>query len=362
MQTHSSLIADLEDAIRSGSRDRRVETLRRVTDLFLNDADRLNEAQVEVFDDVLCHLIKRIETRTLAELSSRLASIDNSPIELIRRLARHDEIVVAGPVLTQSARLTTRDLLEIAQTKSQAHLLAISGRALLEETVTDRLLSHGDCEVAHMLAGNAGARFSEAGLTTLVKSSEADDVLAMRIALRLDLPLRLLRELLSKATEAVRSWLLSHAPPETRHEIQRVLADVSNVVDREATAPRDFTGAQELVLGLHAQGELSEAVILEFANAQKYEEMVAGLSALCSAPIQLTAALMRSQHNDGLLVPCKAAGLKWPTVSAILKNRFAHHSMPDHELARAKGDYLMLSRATAERTLRFWQVRTVTPR
>src|ERR1700687_3463060 len=107
MRAHSSLIADLEDAIKSGSQDRRVETLRRVTDLFLNDADRLNEEQIGLFDDVLCHLIKRIETKALVELSGHLAPIDNSPIEVIRRLARNDAIAVAGPVLTQSARLTT---------------------------------------------------------------------------------------------------------------------------------------------------------------------------------------------------------------------------------------------------------------
>jgi len=353
-------MADLEDAIKSGSQDRRVETLRRVTDLFLNDADRLNEAQVGVFDDVLCHLIKRIEIKAVAELSARLAPVDNSPIEVIRRLARDDEITVAGPVLTQSARLTTHDLVEIAQTKSQAHLLAISGRAQLEEAVTDQLLSRGDFGVAHVLAGNAGARFSEAGLTNLVKSAETDDILSMKIGLRLDLPSRLLRELLLKATEAVRDWLLSHAAPEAKNEIQRVIADVSNEISREAAAPRDFTLAQKLVLGLQKRGELSEAAILEFANARKYEELVAALSTSCSTSVQLVAALMKSRHNGGLLVPCKAAGLKWPTVTAILKNRFAHHLIPDHELAQARGDYLTLSQASAQRTLRFWQVRTGT--
>ena len=357
MGAHHSVIAELEDAIKSGSREKRVETLRRITDLFLNGADRFNEAQIGVFDDVLVHLIKRIESKALAELSTCLAPVGNAPIEVIRRLARHDEIVVAGPVLTQSTRLTTHDLIEIAQTKSRAHLLAISGRAQLEEAVTDQLLSRGDCEVAHMLAKNAGARFSETGFTELVKSAETDESLAKKIGLRLDLPLRLLRELLLRATEAVRSWLLSHAPPEAKDEIQRVVAAISTEVSREAAAPRDFTRAEQLVLGMQKQGKLSETALLEFAMTEKYEEMVAALSALCSASVAIIAALMRSNRNDGLLVPCKAAGLKWPTVSAILKNRFAHHSIPDHEVAQAKTDYLMLSQANALRTLRFWQVR-----
>ena len=52
-----------------------------------------------------------------------------------------------------------------------------------------------------------------------------------------------------------------------------------------------------------------------------------------------------------------SAGLKWPTVSAILRNRFAPHTIPDHELDRSKADYLSPSQANALRLLRFWQVR-----
>lgn len=119
----------------------------------------------------------------------------------------------------------------------------------------------------------------------------------------------------------------------------------------------DFTLAQQIVCTLQNNGELSETAVLEFAKARKYEEMVASLSALCVASIELIAALMRSDRNEGLLIASKSAGLKWPTVSAILKNRIAYHTIPDHELAQAKADYLMLSQATALRTLRFWQVR-----
>jgi hypothetical protein len=59
-----SIIAELEEAIRSGSSAKRISTLRQVTDLFLRDADRLNEDQVRVFDDVLSHLLARVETTT----------------------------------------------------------------------------------------------------------------------------------------------------------------------------------------------------------------------------------------------------------------------------------------------------------
>jgi uncharacterized protein (DUF2336 family) len=354
----SSLIVELEEAVHSRSTEKRVETLRRVTDLFLGEADRLNSEQIEVFDDVLVKLIERIENKALAELSSRLAPIDSAPVEVIRRLARNDEISVAGPVLAESSRLTANDLIEVARTKSQSHLLAISGRAQIDETVTDVLLNRGSREVTNRLAANAGAHFSEKGFETLVKAGETDAALAERVGLRLDLPIRLLRELLSKATEAVRSRLLSLATPENQEEIQRVLASTSNAVGVEVTVPRNFENALDKVQTMHRNEQLSEADLFAFANERKYEEMVVALSLLCSAPLDVIKPVMKSVRPDGLLIPCKAAGLKWPTVNAILKNRIAHHSISDEEIAQCRTNFIALSIATAQRTLRFWIVRS----
>lgn len=171
MSVGQSLIIELEEAIQSGSKDKRVDALRRITDLFVADADRLTDQQIDVFDDILGHLIKRIESRALAELSRRLAPIHNAPIEVVRRLARDDDIVVAEPILTASARLSDSDLIEIASTKTQAHLLAISARSQIGTVVTDVLLQRGNQDVFHSLAENSGAHFSARGFETLVRHS-----------------------------------------------------------------------------------------------------------------------------------------------------------------------------------------------
>jgi uncharacterized protein (DUF2336 family) len=117
-----SIIAELEEAVQSGSSQKRVDTLRQVTNLFLHDGARLSDDQVKVFDDVLCLLIARVESRARAELSSRLAPIDYAPFEVIQYLARDNEIAVAGSVLAKSNRLRISDLVEIARTKGQDHL------------------------------------------------------------------------------------------------------------------------------------------------------------------------------------------------------------------------------------------------
>jgi uncharacterized protein (DUF2336 family) len=356
-EVSNSLIAELEEAVHSHSAEKRLETLRRVTDLFLHDADRLNDQQIGVFDDVLVTLIERIETKALAELSSRLAPVSTAPIEVIRRLARNDEIKVAGPVLAQSPRLTARDLIEVAETKGQSHLLAISGRTELEESVTDVLLSRGNREVATRLVTNSGARFSETGFEKLVEAGETDASFAEKVGLRLDLPPQLMCELLVRATESVRSRLLAKASAENRDEIRRVLGTISSQVSQEAIAPRDFGQASELVQSMQKTGQLNEAALLQFANEGKYEEMVAALSLLCAASIEIIKPIMKNTRPDGLLIPCKAADLKWPTVCAILKNRFAHHSISDEDLATCKSQFFTLTKATAQRALRFWLVR-----
>src|ERR1700761_4964073 len=99
-EPQETLIAELETAVRIGTSDARVKKLREVSALFLSEAATLTDEQIGVFDDVLCRLMSRIETRALVELGHSLAPVDNAPVETIRKLAWNEEIAVAGPVLT----------------------------------------------------------------------------------------------------------------------------------------------------------------------------------------------------------------------------------------------------------------------
>ena len=359
IEAPTSLIAELESAIESGSKERRIDALRRITDLFVASADRLNDRQIDVFDDVLSHLIERIEGRAVAELSQRLAKIDNAPTELVRRLAKDDDIAVAEPILTQSRRLTDGDLVEIANTKSQGHLLAVSSRTQIAAIVTDALLRRGDQHVLYKLADNSGACFSDEGYTTLVRRSEHDEHLAEKVGLRLDVPDQLLRELLLRATEAVHSRLLALGGPENRHKIQSVLSTISENVQHEAgfCTERDYAHAQARVLAMKDKGELNEATFLEFAARGELAEITAALALLCGASMPLIESLLQSNHSEAWLVPCKAAGLDWSTVRAILTCRSLKPSLSGQTLETVREDYFRLSRTSAGRVLRFWQVR-----
>jgi uncharacterized protein (DUF2336 family) len=238
-----NLMGELDDALQSGAPERRVQLLRRITDHFLSESSRLNEEQVRVFDDILTHLAHRIEERVLAQLSLKLAPVANAPMNLIKCLAEDDNISVAGPVLGQSSRITEQDLLEIAKHKSQAHLFAISGRSALSEQLTDVLVSRGDGRVASRLARNEGARFSSAGFAALVKRADGDASMAESLGSRADIPPDLLKELMLRAANLVRSRLLAAATPENQEKIQEAMKNV--VEELELGTDADLVPAAE---------------------------------------------------------------------------------------------------------------------
>jgi uncharacterized protein (DUF2336 family) len=359
MNIDQSLIAELEDTIRSGSADKRVDSLRRITDLFVADADRFNDQQIAVFDGVIGHLIKRIEGKALAELSQRLGPIESAPTEVVRRLAKDDDLAIARPILEQSRRLSEDDLIEIANTKSQGHLEAIATRSQIGCNVTDALLKHGNQHVFHKLASNSGASFSEGGLETLMKGSEFDEQLTEKLGLRLDIPLKLFRELLLRATEAVRARLLKAAGPESREKIRRVLAEISDDAQKAVGLQHEgeIAAARERMLAMKAKGELSEALLSQQAKANQYADMIAALSLLCGASTELVESLLQSAHREAWLIPCKVAALQWSTVRLVISRSPVVRTMSEEAFDAAQADYLKLSQASAARVLRFWQVR-----
>jgi uncharacterized protein (DUF2336 family) len=362
-----SIVDEIETAINAGSADKRLKTIKRVTDLFLASAGSIDDEQIGLFGVVLERLIKTIEIRAiadvsariaLAEVSSQLAPVAKSPPSVVRLLAKNDEIAIAGPVLTESARLSTEDLLEIAETKGEQHLLAISGRWWLKEVVTDVILARRYPTVSRRIVNNPGARVSAAGFAIVVGQAESDAELAIETGIRVDLPSALRQQLLSNATEAVRSRLLARAPPHIFEEIRSAIAAVSANVNREMSKVRDFAAAKSFVTLLSANGELDEATLFRFAKQRKYEETVAALAVLSQSTVEVIRPLMQSLRDDGVLIPCKVAGLSWDTVSAILDSRFAAGSMGPHELEKAKAQFARITNDNARRLLRFWQVRS----
>ena len=339
----------------------------RVTALFVASAAGFDLAQRALFADIFERLVNTIELRALAdigarialaEMSGQLAPVSQAPTAVIRRLARHDENSIAGPVLSESPRLGIDDLIEIARTKSEQHLLAIAGRWWLQEIVSDELLKRGYGSVSRCLIKNPGARISASGFVAIVAQAANDPDLAVDTGIRADLPSELRKKLLHGATEAVKARLLSRAPPHLYEEIRSAIGAAVASTDREMSRPRDFAGAKLLASRLKKEGRLTESLLLEFAAQRRYEETTAVLAELSNSSVEVVRPLMQSLSSDGILVPCKAAGLQWATVTAVLDSRFMLGTTKPNELGKLRAKYSTLSADEAHRLLKLWAVRS----
>ena len=148
----ADLVGELEIALKSGSTERRVRTIQRLSDLLRSCAERLSPPQVGVFDDVLIRLLEHAGIRALNDLSIALADLPAPPQQTVRQLARHDNPAVAGPLLTKSPVLLDAELIEIAKNRSQQHLFAVANRQDLNEEVTDVVLKLAGREASRALA------------------------------------------------------------------------------------------------------------------------------------------------------------------------------------------------------------------
>ena len=343
------LRAELNGAEKDGP-EHDAKILGQVTSLFLSNVDHLNESQIAAVDGVLAQLVGRVEAATVVHFSESLSTLDRAPRQTIRTLAFHDDPLVAAPVLRNSVCLPDKDLLEIAKSRGQQHLLAISDRKTLNEALTDALMRYGDVNVSNALARNAGAKFSECGYATLVGRAERDESLAEKLGLRLDLPGSLLRELLGKVADVVLARFLTAPRPVVREKAPVAAMPGQNVARPKAV---DYTQAQSEMVALNRTGKLNDSIVNRFAVRGEYTHVVAALALKADVKVEAIAPLLEADRMYGLIVACKAARVSWSTTTMIVRNRPNCPPATQRELDQCVAIYKSLLLSVAQWTIRF---------
>ena len=346
---------ELDDLVRRGDPRRRARAVRQLAELFVEGAPVFKSQHVEVFDIVLSALAPVTENTARADLAARIASLANAPPTLVGQLVRDADVRVAGPLLRASPLIDEPTLIEIARTMGQAHLFAISGRAMLGIPVTDVLVRRGERDVIRSLAGNDGAALSDQSYGRLIKRAAADGPLAIAVGTRQSLPDDMLRALLEGSVDLVRRRLFEAAPPLRKASIVRTMAAISGVAPSETF---DFAQARREIVEMHRAGRLNREALLNFAGERRYEESVAALAAMSAIPVSAVDRIVSGERRDSVLVLGKALGLDWPTMHALLALRSPDVRAPtatDLKLARA--NFERLSLATAQRIMKFWKER-----
>jgi uncharacterized protein (DUF2336 family) len=333
----------------------RAEMFRRVADLFALGSAGFEPEQVRLFDDVMGRLVGEVDVDARAETSRRLAGIANAPPVIIRTLALDPSIDVAGPVLSQSDQVDEDTLIICAKTRGQAHLLAISRRRTLSEAIADVLVERGDRDVTISVAANHGAKFSETSYATLVKRSENDEELAVRIWLRPDIPRQHLLMLLAVASGAVLNRLAS-----ADHRKADLFNDmIAHARDQIETQVRlrspGYLAARSRLEVLKQEGKLDHENLFEFALARKFDETTIALSLLSNLPVGLIERAIAQDRSEQILVLGRATGLDWRTTREILQMQATFGGK--HDLEQCYESFAKLQPETAKKALTFYRLR-----
>jgi uncharacterized protein (DUF2336 family) len=354
---HSGLIDQLEDALGANDLARRAEVLRKVTDLFVLRSGSFSEDQIALFDIVMGKLLENIEIAARAQFGSRIAKLPDAPRGIVRLLASDDAIEVAGPILTHSEQIDIHTLVGNAKTRSQDHLLAISGRKILVEAVTDVLVDRGDRAVVSATAHNAGARFSDFGVSTLVRKACDDGDLALCVWSRPDIPRQSLVKLFVDASEAVKNQLVE-ADPRRADLIKSMVARATDEIQTKArVGSNDYAQAAHYVRELNTAGKLNEAQLLAFADEGNFDRVVAALSLMCDLPVGAVERAFVERQTEQIVVLARALDISWATTMKLLLLHAGVNGSSRQQMDVTFANFYRLQPATARTALKFYRMR-----
>jgi uncharacterized protein (DUF2336 family) len=353
-EASTALITDLETSISDGSPEQRAAMLRRVTGLFLHHSGALSGDQVELFDDVIERLARKMESMLLRELAETIADAPDAPLNVTRLLGR-SEISVARTILIRSTRLDEDDLVDIVSTQGREHLLAVAARENIGERVTDVLVERGDQDVARRVAANATARLSELGFSTLLQRAQKDEVLQENLGARGNLEGPRMRALRAQATDRVRARLLAR----TGSSVGPLAAMIDDALGNKPPRHLDYLAAEAAIDLRQRERRLGEEDVAAYIADGKTEEVIVVLARLSGLSTEVVERLWLAEQNDGLIIVARSLGFQWPTARRMLQFALGGRAREVPKAAFEK--FMRLRQTTAQRVTRFWQVRGIQP-
>lgn len=362
MMAVGALLRDLETTMGNGKGHERELMIANLTDLFLATASQMDEEQIGVFDVVIGRLSRAIELRARMELAERLAPIPNAPPAVVRQLAL-DEIAVARPVLLRSPRLSDQDLVAVSAAKGRDHMLAISERPHLRESVTDFLILRGGRVVTHAVAANRTARFSRHGMGVLVMRAGQDEVLQATLGQRGDLPAELAEQLMALAKLAARRRLDRAVRPGFAKAVEHAVERGAEAVAAAKAVPVELASlglALAEVRALQAAGRLDEAQLRNDAREVKLEHAICGFGLLAGLSLPAAEQTLMGPDREAVLLVSRALDWSWETTAALISLR-RDLGRSDAALERAQQSFEQIGKSTAERVLGFLKARDAAP-
>ncbi|HET6519607.1 MAG TPA: DUF2336 domain-containing protein [Geminicoccaceae bacterium] len=275
------------------------------------DALSADDDTSELAGAILQLLVRDVAKEVRRSLAETIAGSPNLPPGTAGRLAR-DDIDVARPMLERSPVLRDEELADIVRTHAMQYALAVAGRESLSEVLSDVLAETGHRDVAHRLAGNAGAKLSVRTMKRIAEDHRGDreieDRLVRRPALSYEMVERLAGIVAGRLEwELVREQRLA---PELARQIVTAARERAtlNMVARE----HGRSGPERELHRRHLAGELGPEDAVAFLRAGDIAQFEAGMALLAGLDTHRARRLLYSQDRRHLAAVCVRAGFPVP--------------------------------------------------
>lgn len=340
------------------SSDKRRELLRQITDMFLSNPDAQTAASYTAFDDIAGTVIADFTSEVRSELA-RTFTDSALPLARTARQLAMDEIEVARPVLEGWTALTETDLIDVVQTKSQDHMIAVTKRPEIGEKVSSALVERGEDRVVASLLSNEGAKINRDTYEKVTERSHTSTVLQAPLVRRRGVPLDLLNDLYASVGVQLKQDILKQyegvSPQELEAALERSRSRVSKLY---GALPEDFDVAQRELKMLENSGDLKPPLLVRLMRdgAKSRTLYCLALARLTDTDFEVISKLMDARDVDGFAILCRAAGFDralFLTLSLSIVGE--GHSMS--KLDDFGALYERVPAATAQRVVRFWKLR-----
>jgi hypothetical protein len=347
----SLMTTELMELALEKSLEKRLELLRRLTDVYLEQPNQNAPAAESLLNDIVKGLLSRVDRPDRIQAAADLSKLPALPGVLARALATDSDFEVAQPIIRDHRGLSDDILVDVAENGSQERLYAIAARSVVTAPVTDVVVRRGDQNVVRTLAANKGAQFSSEAMETLISKAERDGVLQTHIVGRTDLSIEAVGKLLPMISQELAARLGSKTIGFDGSAMRQHFTDWMR--DRN----KNVAAVDAYIDGIR-KGDLKlNDVVIELIRNKRLLDTATVLAAMIYLDRSYTFNVLTRGNAQSTMLLLKSMQLSWPVVDSFLKLRRAKVGPGDMENPVERHEYEAIDLATAQRIVRFMKVR-----
>ena len=259
-------------------------------------------------------------------------------------------------MLEKSPALTQSDLIDIGESGSQQHLLALTKRSDIDDGLSAVLVRRSDDEVVESLLRNETAKISPETHSDIAQRAKGSEPLQSAMGRRTDVPREIMVGLFKHVSDKVRLEIKEKLTEADQKALDQVVDTMkADIEEIEATT------AEQHVAELARSGALNQRVLVEFARNDKPTEFLLALAMLIKVDVATTQRLLAEETGRALAVACRASDISFDAFKTVILSPFSAAPSDLHEVMPLLRSYNQLNDKAARSTMRSWRMRKGTP-